>query len=155
MAANLKQFGKLGEYLQANQWEIIPKWKLRGTAVTSAYTQEIWMLPPALRVADRPGRIRDYVLRHELAHAAHASLLGYDVTNLVNKRGLKRLAAIEVVADAWCLHEVKSEQMRKWVQNSVIWHGRVGSKYSMRDVQSAEAFAVVQEIRNRLALWTP
>lgn len=153
MPADLTQFGTLGRYLLAEQWEVVPRWNLRGTAAANAYLREVWMRPPALKVAHRPGRIRDYVLRHELAHAAHAGLLGYDVAELVAARGLKRLAAIEVVADAWCLSEVKSQQMYRWVQNSVIWHGRVGSKYSMRDVQSPEAGAAVERLRDALATW--
>lgn len=153
MPADLKQFGTLGNYLLAEGWDVVPRWKLRGTAAANAYLREVWMLPPALRVAHKPGRIRDYVLRHELAHGAHASLLGYDVAELMAARGLKKLAAIEVVADAWCLLEVRSETMRRWVQNSVIFHGRVGSKYSMKDIQSPEAHAVVQRIRDGLNAW--
>jgi hypothetical protein len=154
MPLDLTYFGTLGRYLTAEEWVVVPTRKTKGTASCNAYTREILMLPKAYQVAHRPGRIRDYVLRHELAHAAHASLLSYDVDQLMQARKLTRAAAIEVVADRWCLEEQFTRpQMRRWVRASVIWHGKVGYRYTMRDVDSVKAAGVVTRMRDMLQMW--
>ncbi len=150
---NLDYFGKLGTVVAGEGWDVVPSWRTKATASANVYTAEIRMLPPAYRAANRPGRIRDYVLRHELAHAAHASLLRYDTHPLREARGLSNLAAIEVVADAWCLLTHKHPLMRRWVAQSCIYHTRIGSRYTMRDVESPEARQIVDRLSMAIVQW--
>jgi hypothetical protein len=153
MPVDLNQFGNLGRFLKAHEWSITPTNVTKGTASCNAYTGEILIKPWAYRQLHKPGRIRDYVFVHELAHAAHAQLFSYDVYDLAKWRRLDKRAAIEVVADAWCLEHRPDRIMRRWVSQSVLWHGRVGYRYSMGDVISPEAKEVVRRIRTHIKEW--
>lgn len=153
MSGDLNDHGQLGRFLAGKGWKITPTSMSSGTAACRAWTKEILIKPWAYRQLHKAGRIRDYVLEHEMAHAAHAQLLNYHLYDLDKWRRLEPLAAIEVVADAWCLHRRNDKTMRRWVQASVLWHGRIGSRYSMGDVQSQQAARVVQAIKAELELW--
>jgi len=127
-------------WLAARGWKIEiarPTDRIKGTAACDRLGRRI-IVKNAAVLARPSARVRRYVLVHELAHAVHAEALGYDTVAL-RPRKLNWMAAIEVVADAYCLKGDRSSTMRAWVRASVLWHGRIGVRYRWADVVSPEA----------------
>lgn len=142
----LDDFGKPGRYLQARGWAIVAADGLRGTAACDAYHRQILVKPSAFT---KPNvRVRRYVVPHEIWHGVHHAVNGYDVTELQTERNLDRRSAIEVVADGACLRTNLSKAMRAWVAASVIWHGRVGYRYTLADLTSPAALAAITPLLN-------
>ena len=137
----LDDFGKPGTYLAARGWAIVAHDDLRGTAACSAYTKEILVKPSVLTKPNL--RVRRYVLPHEIWHGVHHDVNLYHVAELQAARNLDRRSAIEVVADGACLRSDRSKTMRTWVTASVIWHGKVGYRYTVRDCTSPAALAAI------------
>lgn len=79
-------------------------------------------------------------------HAAHYEATLFRCDELRQSRRLSLPAALEVVADAAVLFYDNSSLMRTWVIGSVAWHGKIGIRYSMRDVVSPEALAMVERL---------
>ena len=137
----LDDFGKPGQYLAARGWTIVSSDWLRGTAACNAYAKEILVKPSAFTKPNL--RVRRYVMPHEIWHGVHWVVNMYHVTELQAARNLDRRSAIEVVADAACLRNDRSKAMRTWVTASVIWHGKVGYRYTLRDLTSPAALAAI------------
>lgn len=140
----LDDFGKPGKYLAARGWTIVPSNALRGTAACNAYSRQILVKPSVLVKPNL--RVRRYVMPHEIWHGVHHDVNGYNVTELQAARNLNRRSAIEVVADGACLRTDRSKAMRTWVTASVIWHGKVGYKYTVRDCTSPAALAAIKPL---------
>lgn len=138
-------FGAGWGFLSARGWKFVPSVLARGTAACDGPNKRILVKPS---VFARPNvRVRRYVVPHEIWHALHYEFMGYECPELMAAYGLNWKSAVEVVADAGCLIDDRSRAMRAWVHASVVWHGRVGYKYSMKHVQSPEAAAVVELLR--------
>lgn len=140
----LDDFGKPGKYLAARGWAIVAHDDLRGTAACNAYSRQILVKPSVLVKPNL--RVRRYVMPHEIWHGVHHDVNGYNVTELQAARNLNRRSAIEVVADGACLRTDRSKAMRTWVTASVIWHGKVGYKYTVRDCTSPAALAAIKPL---------
>jgi len=151
MNASQYSYGITWQYLQSLGWEIASSPTPRGTAACDGRNKKILMKPQAFQAPNV--RVRRYVLPHEMWHAVHYETSGYNVDMLMGERSLNRKSAIEVVADAACLITDRSAVMRGWVAASVTWHGKVGYKYSLSDVRSAEAAEVVAELVKSVNNW--
>jgi hypothetical protein len=88
-------------------------------------------------------RVRRYVVPHEIWHGVHYEVSQYSVDDLMVARSLDRRSAIEVVADGACLRTDRSKAMRTWVTSSVVWHGKVGYRYTVRDLSSPAALTII------------
>ena len=146
MSLDLDYFGKPGKYLASRGWTIVPFDGLRGTAACSAYNKQILVKPS---VFAKPNlRVRKYVLPHEIWHGIHYEVNKYAVTEIVLERGIDRRSAIEVVADGACLRSDRSRSMRLWVSASVVWHGKVGYRYTISDIKSPSAITAIDILNN-------
>jgi len=144
MPADLTRFGAAGRLLVADGWKVVVTGNTPGSASVNTRDKTIRIKPAVARAAANPAsRASSYVLRHEVAHAVHDMLLDQSCDELEQARNLTHTAALECVADTWCLYEVPTRQMRRWVRSSVIWHGRIGRRYRWSDVTSLEAWALV------------
>lgn len=136
MAIQLESYGNAGKFLISRGWKIEGQSKSIGTACADAQNRTIWMRPSAF---SRPNlRVRKYVVPHEIWHAVHWELNGWNVASLQADRGLRVSGALEAVADGACILMNPSRTMRAWVRASVAWHGKVGYKYSWADVCSQQ-----------------
>lgn len=143
------KYGPTWDWLQSRGWSIKPVKVPSGTARANWTNRTIEMLPRAFY---KPvTRIVQYVLPHEFAHAVHFEESFFECDDLRFDRDLSWRSAIEVVADAYVLRTKPTLQMRQWVRSSVVWHGRVGYRYGMKDVESPEAYAVVRRLLDRVA----
>jgi hypothetical protein len=68
-------------------------------------------------------------------------------------RRINYVSAREVVADGACLYTAPSRTMRAWVKASVIWHGKVGYQYSMADLSSPQAVAIIRKLIQTVQYW--
>lgn len=148
----LSNYGPMGVFLESKGWKVTPSRLRSGTAACDARNKTILVIPKAFYMPrNKPNvRVLQYVIRHEIWHALHAELLDYECTALREKNNLTWKSAVEVVAEAGCLHDENTPRMQRWVKASVLWHGRVGYKYSYKDVLSLEAKAVVDTINRML-----
>ena len=140
----LDDFGKPGTYLAARGWAIVAHDDLRGTAACDAHHRQILVKASVLTKPNL--RVRRYVLPHEIWHGVHHDVNSYHVAELQAARNLDRRSAIEVVADGACLRSDRSKTMRTWVTASVIWHGKVGYRYTLRDCTSPAALAAIKPL---------
>jgi hypothetical protein len=129
------------EFLKDRGWKMIPSPISLGTANTDLNKKTINVRPSVF--AQPSIRVVRYVIPHEIWHALHGELLDYMCMTLRTQRRLTAKSAIEVVADSGCLFMDDSRAMNTWVRSSVMWHGRVGYRYSMSDVRSKEALDLV------------
>jgi len=141
MALDLDMFGVPGQWLKRRGWTIVPSDRDRGTAAADGRNKRILMRPDAYA---RPSlRVRRYVVPHEIWHGVHYEVSQYSVDDLMVARSLDRRSAIEVVADGACLRTDRSKAMRTWVTSSVVWHGKVGYRYTVRDLSSPAALTII------------
>ena len=146
MSLDLTQCGAPGMYLKERGWVIIPSPRDRGTAVCDAYHKRILVRPDVFLKPNK--RHLRYVLPHEIWHGIHYEVNKYAVNDLIFERNLDRRSAIEVVADGACLRSDRSPLMRAWVTASVVWHGKVGYRYTLRDCTSVAAVAAIDLLIN-------
>jgi hypothetical protein len=151
MNASQYSYGVVWDYLKARGWQIVPTKLALGTAAADGRNKKILMKPSAYAAPNR--RVREYVIPHEMWHAVHYEEMGWECDELRIARNLNWKSAIEVVADGACLHTKPSRLMRTWVTASVVWHGKVGYRYSMADVRSQSAIDVVEQLVKAVNYW--
>jgi hypothetical protein len=134
-------------WLRDRGWRIAPSNMRVGTARCVQTTRTIDMTRRAWRELT-PRTIR-YVLPHEICHAVHAETLNWQCDAVRISRHITWKSAVEVIADRWCLDQDRSDWMRRTVKASVVWHGRVGARYTLNDVlspQAGELCALLREV---------
>lgn len=136
-------------WLKSRGWTIKPVSFSVGTARANHYKKCIEMKPSEYRKPSR--RTIRYVLPHEVAHGVHYELSTYRCDELRNNRKLTWSAAIETVAERWCVQRDNSKWMHATVKASCIWHGRLKrGKYGWGDVMSNEALTVVTSLQTEI-----
>lgn len=137
------------DWLKQRGWDIIPLNIKYGTARCNMAKKRIEMMPMHYSLA--PARTLRYVVPHELAHAIHAELTGYECDKLRTNRKLTWAAAVEAVADRWCIEKENSVWMRAVVKKSCIWHSlKPERRYTWRDVMSPEAGEIVAYLKTAI-----
>lgn len=144
----LADYGDIGKFLITKGWKISPTDEARGTAYCHASKKTIFVKSKVFNVPNT--RVRQYVIRHETWHALHAELMNYECESLMVANNLSKWSAVEVVAEMGCLYHENSRRMRYWVKASTAWHGKVGYKYSFKDIESQQSIMIVQKLMKML-----
>lgn len=137
-------------WLVTQGWTIAPTPLKVGTARANPYSKRVEMKPAEYW---RPSkRTLRYVLPHEIGHAVHYEVDGWECAQLCDTLNVDRLGGLEVIAERWCLERDRSPWMRTTVRASCIWHGRVKrGRYTYADVTSTEAGAIVARLQAEVA----
>jgi len=151
MNASQYSYGTEWEYLKSLGWKIVPSQRPIGTAAADGPNKRILMSPRAY--AAPSWRVRKYVVPHEIWHGIHYETMKYECNDLMAARKINYVSAREVVADGACLYTAPSRTMRAWVKASVIWHGKVGYRYSMADLSSPQAVAIIRKLIQTVQYW--
>lgn len=135
-------------WLQQRGWTIKPTNIPTGTARANNRTKTIEVKPAVYHTPGR--RHTQYVLRHEIWHALHWETTQWNTDLLTKGLGITHRAALEVIADAACLHTQPNPTMRRWVHASVIWHGRIGSRYKWTHLTNPLTTTTLTHIKNTI-----